>query len=365
MELEAKYSYSAILALIPISLFVYMILRYRFSNLNRKTINNYFLIWICITIYSTWGFAEPDTYHYHQLYDEMVRYKQSLHVEPFYYWLVTILPNNFYLWRFVIWGTAAALIIYVAKRNYISSSALGLLIPVMFLHKFVVTRGALGLAFLMLVIYLYYSYRKKALAYSILFLGIFLSTYLHKSIPIFVLFALVALIIPFNKKLYWLSLIFFPIFYVLLFIISDYILGLNIFSEETVNFTTNYLEHESMTKNMLGYIMDMITYSPYIFVLFFVLPKFYFHNKLHDTPYGEFLFKYSYILFYVAFLFYNQPTSIWVFSRTIHAGMFALVFLFAMYYQRVHGKREKKLYYMFLLPTLLTYISLLMNWSKL
>ena len=323
--------YNGQLAIFNLILWLFFIIYYR-REIYRQTRceNNYAFVCILVILFSTFGFSEADTYHYQGLYDEMIKFGESAHVEPFYYWLAQFLPHNYYIWRFIIWGIAAILMIATFKRLNINSSSVGIVFPLILLQQFTLTRGCLGIAlFIFSLSFLFKPSKHKIISCIFAVLGCAISLFLHRSLPLFMFMALLALI-PFNKTLILFSILLYPIIRVTIMSYVFNILDYGIFSEEVTDFAQHYLQGEQSTTNINGIIRRYFAYIPR-FLLFFVLIKEYIFQKDKIDKFVKFLLQYSYILFYVALLFLGQATSNFIASRTIHMMCFPLSIVLAYY----------------------------------
>lgn len=324
-----EYTYSGKLAILNLILWLIFVIIYRaefFRHTNRSM--NYAFIGIIVTIFATFGFSEADTYHYHRIYDEMLKFSEAIHVEDFYYWLIKVLPHNYYIWRLVVWGSATILMIATFKRYNLSPSAVGLVFPLLLLLQFTITRGCLGIAlFMYSSSFILKPAKFKFCSYAFGIIGCMLSFFLHRSIPLFVIMFILAFV-PLNKTLIILSVILYP---VLRSVVMPYVfnfIGAGFLSAETADFAQNYLEADKYVANFNGILRLCLEYLPR-FLLFFFLIKEYIFNKNYIAKPIKYLFQYSYILFYVAMLFFGQSTSSFVASRTIHMMCFPLTIVVA------------------------------------
>ena len=364
MDFVKTYTYEVSLAIIPLSIYFFMLLKYTPMNLLYMHNSNvsYRIILLCMVLYTTFGFAEPDTYHYHDIYDFMLKNNRKVHVEDVYFWLLTVLPHNYYLWRFIIWGTASYIFVFLAKHSSLHPYALGSLLPVLFLHQLVVTRGALGISLLLLSFYIFFREYSKYKSIFALSFGILLSLAFHNSILTFAFIALLALFIPFNQNVYRLSILLFPFLYLFIHQLVQSILSYGFLSSDSVNFASDYINSAMLTKNINGYIADFFLLSPIIIIVFYELPRFIFNFREYIPSFLFFLFKYSYILFYLGFLFYNQPTSMWISVRTMHAGYFPLVLFLAYFYQESYSRKLQVFYYYLVACSIIIYFLRLKSW---
>ena len=181
-----------------INLFLWLILVYVYRSEYFRTTNRpgkYELIGFIAILFSTFAFSEADTYHYEYIYDKMVLYNVRIHIEEFYFWLVQVLPQNYYIWRLAIWGSAALIYIKVCKVNKLDSRIVGLIFPLILIQQFAVTRGCLGITLFLLgaSVFIKREKQNKALYIWSVF-AIVASLFLHKSLPLFIAIAALAFI---------------------------------------------------------------------------------------------------------------------------------------------------------------------------
>lgn len=327
-----------------INLFLWFILVYVYRSEYFRTNNRpekYGLIGFIAILFSTFAFSEADTYHYEYIYDKMVLYNVRVHIEEFYFWLVQVLPKNYYIWRLAIWGSAALIYIKVCKVNNLDSRIVGLIFPLILIQQFAVTRGCLGITLLLLGASVFIKSKKQNKAlYLWSVLAIVASLFLHKSLPLFIAIAALAFI-PLNKKTFIILLILFPVLrgFVLPFVF-DFI-GSGFFDKETASFATAYLESEKSEMNFNGMLRMILEYAPR-FIIFYVLIKCFIFRKVLIPRNIRFFFNYSFVLFYIALLFLGQETSSFVTNRTIHMMCFTLLIPTVYYLQNTNRSRTVK-----------------------
>ena len=326
-----EYVYSGKLSIINLLIWLLSIIAYAInSNNNSRHTSNYIFICLMVILFATFGFSEADTYHYHGYYDQMILYNSPIHVESFYFWLIKHLPHNYYLWRFVVWGAAALLMIGTFKRLNLNAEAVYLSFPILLLQQFTITRGCLGIAlFLYSLTFLLKPASNKFLSLILGLCGCLLSLFLHRSLPLFIAISFLA-IIPLNKTLIIISLIFFPILREGLIPYVFNIIGTGLFTSETEIFAQNYLEADKFVTNTNGILRICLDYLPRFLIFIFFIKEFDFTNKTIPKPI-RFLFQYSYVLFYIALLFLGQSTSSFISSRTIHMMCFPLTIVLSYY----------------------------------
>lgn len=337
-----EYRYSGELSVLNLVIWLLIIIIYNsvyFKCKNKKT--NYFILFLLVSLFCTFAFSEADTYHYHAIYDRMLLFNECIHVEPFYYWLIQILPHNYYIWRFVVWSMALLLILGCCRRYYLEPYTVSYVFPLILLQQFAVTRGVLGITlFLYALSFIFNPIRNRYISYLIAIIGCMVSMVLHRSLPLFAAILLLSFF-PFNKRTVSALIILFPIlrFFALPFVFE--VLGANIFSEQTIEFTTNYLESEQSKANANGIIRLIIDYIPRFLIFYVLIEEYVYKNATMSKP-MKIMFRYSFILFYIALLFLGQETSSFVTNRTLHMMCFPLLLVLSYYLYQVERTRLSK-----------------------
>lgn len=305
--------------------------------------NNYTFVCLCILLYSVLGFLEWDTYHYHRIYEEMARGYFSVHVEEIYFRLIKALPHSYLLWRLCIWGPATILMIWSAKKLKLNSNVFCFIAAALFITRLAVSRSGLGIALLIFCSILLIQSLEKRQIITILIAvtGILLSIHLHSSMLIFVGCMIIAYILPFNKKIILLSLILFPLLYVSLMQLIGPIMSLLSLNEEQSSFISQYVDSEKLVSNVLGWIPIIIEKTSFI-LLMFLLTKKMVYDKIPQTSAHRLMFKFSYIMVYLSFLFFEQGTSSWISDRTLHAASFGLLLCSSYLFNNCKNRRRTR-----------------------
>lgn len=360
---EYIYNYDGHLAIINFVIWLFLIISYRseFNRFSGRKCTYTFFYMLCALTF-TYAFSEADTYHYEVLYEEMSCFHERIHVEEFYYWLIQILPQGYFLWRFAIWGTALWLLIRTFKRYELDVRTVCFVFPMILLNQFAITRGCLGISLMMLSLsYLLKPGKSRVWSYIFGIAGIIMSAFLHDSLPLFIFILLLSLF-PFRKSTYLLSIPAFPLLYTIAIPAVSYVLSGNLFSEETVDFTTGYFEKENTGINAFGLLRQIVDYIPK-FLAFLILIKTFCFSKEQVPGYIRILLQYSYLLFYVALLFLGQGLVGFISSRTIHIMCFPLTIVVAYYLtDRKRPLLMKIAMAFFLLSTLYTYSYTIYKW---
>ena len=326
--------YNGQLALI--NLFLWFVLWYKYRSVIfkqpiKKISFNYTYAFIIASLYCVFAFAEADTYH----------------LEPFYNWSIQVLPHNYYFWRFAIWGTSIFILLYrLAYKLRLNNNVLCLTLPICLLPYLSQTRGTLGFVLLLLSMALLIerNYYNKILGVCF-FIA---SLCLHKSIPVFALIIPVAYFLPFKKRTILLSLIVFPILYQSVSYISSEILSLSFLNETTTEMGNAYLERDNVDFTTVGVLFNVIQWVT-IGLILFITSKYFINSQENIDNRVLFIHKYVYLMFYTAFLFYDQPMSGFLYSRTLHFAYFPLFISFTYYLQHTQRKKIDSISIIFLL----------------
>lgn len=325
MELYSHYSGK--LGLICFAIWVAMLIRGR-NVISGTTVQskNYRFVFVCMLLYSVLGFLEWDTYHYYSAYNLIRGGEYNVNMERVYIWLIEIMPNSYILFRFIVWGLASLLMVLSFKRLKLNAATLAMTVPIMFLSELTNTRGSLGLALMVFcsIVFIQSLEQKKIFLVILAVLGIIASNSLHRSMFIFITITIIAYLIPFNKRLFIISLIAFPFLYS---IASGQFFNSSVFqyfSEGQMFLFSNYQSQEHLDSNLNGLINVIFSKLVLLALLFFVVRKFLYQN-IQTTKSEFFLFKFAYIMVYISFLFFRTDVSNWLSTRTLHAGTFALI----------------------------------------
>ena len=326
-----EYQYNSTLVFINLFLWLFLIMVYRkdFWAYRIKRNQNYWLLYCCVSLFTTFAFSEPDTYHYHEIYDRMLKINSSIHVEDFYYILLKFLPENYYLWRFFIWGIATLILIIAFNRFHLNPGVVSFLLPVILLQQLSITRGCLGISiFLLSISFLLKPIKgRRIISVLISIIGCIVSLYFHRSMPIFI-FLFFFSYIPLNRFSILTLIILFPFIRLLLVPQMVQLLNLGIFNEDTIMFSMKYIQGEQSIANVMGLARQAFEYLPRFLIIYFIV-KYIIFNKDGKPSYIIQLAQYTFLLFYISLLLYGQEVSSFMASRTIHMMCFPLLIVSA------------------------------------
>jgi len=266
-----------------------------------------------------------------------------LHMEPFYYWLISVIPNNYLLWRTAIWLPAAIIIAITYKMMSVSSSNLTTFFFIFALTQtFYYLRNILGFSILCLAIVYLCSHKKdKAkIFYWIIFFGFaFISWLLHKSMPVYISLALVALLLPFNKNYIRIAILIIPI---LSFFVTD--VASEMIGFENIWYVGNgqeYLDAENTFKmNWKGIVSAAIQNAPVAYFYYIAFSKPLPQTNSNFIYYKVFLL-FSFFILLLSITFIGIGAEV-LRLRFYYTSMFPFAFAVSLYFKEYLNSKQCK-----------------------
>lgn len=345
--MQSVYSWQLLL----INIFVYLISVFvakpqiTFSNPQHNNVNKgviaFFFLLIINSVFAFWA---ADTYHSAEdfIISKLYSNYKILRYESIYNWIAGVSGNNYFLWRIYIWVPACLFMYYTAKRLDLLNR--NFLVAMLLFGSFLsYTRGMLGHAMLIFSVVLLGDKKSNTFT-KIVGLSIFcISYFFHKSMFINIIFAILALI-PFEKKGIIVSLILFPFLSTIATYLVDAIASgqIDLTLGEHVggvgDKTHRYVTQKKMTLTIYGVIGKLIEVIPQYLALFYLYKKVIVQKLFEEETIYKYLFKLTYVAFYVASLFYFVETSSWIYERFKYMGFFPMIFVLGHVWSK-----EKKL----------------------
>lgn len=168
--------------------------------------NGYLILWAVLTIFSVFYQPESgDSASTIDLYNNYIHGNVEYHLEPFYFRLMDILPESYYLWRFVIWGSASLFTILALKKlNVNVNFATIVFITTCLIPFYYYVRNILGLsmlAYALSILLTHESIRAIKMKELLICLCLLAGAYFtHSSMPLYFAITIVAYFIPANRK---------------------------------------------------------------------------------------------------------------------------------------------------------------------
>ena len=364
MDLFSKVTIVNNVCIVALLVFVFINRKHIFKN-NASGGTNYFQLWLLATLFSMFYMpVDGDVYNGYVSYNDYVISGVRYHMEDIYFWLMDHLPHNFYIYRFVIWGTASLFMVLTFKRlDCQSPFAMLVFISSCLIVCYYYLRNVLGFSILYYVVACICTYNKTTTArlmvdfvkYGLLLVATY---FLHRSMPLYYAFVLLALFIPSNRYLIVLIVLLLTAIKFLLPSFVSQIMSSPILSQETVDLGAGYLEHsEGFAFNLMGRLMRFFWLLPYIFIMthaaLFIQGKSK-ADKRMNKPVETFLLI-SLFLFSSSFLF-ADTYSYSLHLRLLHTSFMPMMFFITKY---LEDKRDKTVGHVFSF-LLLTYYGMML-----
>lgn len=335
----------------------------------KKKITFFFHLLIINSVFAFWAY---DTYNSWEEFIEVnLRGGEIFGYEGVYNWLAAACENNYFLWRAFIWIPACLFMYYTGKRLDLLSRNF-LVAMALFASFQAFTRGMLGHTMMLFGVVLFFCNKNNKFIKLIGLLLVCVSYFFHKSMYVNIIFAILALF-PFKKKSIIISLIVFPF----LTGIATYLIDGIASGVIDINFgegvggvgdkSANYAAAEKMSINVYGVIGQIIRFLPEYLTLCYltnrVVFKGYFVGIKNEKVF-VYLFRLTYVIIYIASLFYFVETSSWIYERFKYMGFFPLPFVLAKVWSlEPHSNRWIKCIILLQIFSLLfTYVFRIYNW---
>lgn len=284
----------------------------------------FFIMYAILNVFSLW---EYDTYHTWNHFVEN-GFDNLFGYENVYQRIALITGDHYFIWRCFIWIPACYFI-------YKSADILGLvnsklLLSIVLFGSFVgYTRGMIGFTMLVLGSILFVS-PNKSINKLIGLIIIVISYYFHKSMFIMILFSVLAYI-PLQKRHIKFLLLIFPILTLLMPQITPMLSSLELsegVGEVGVGIVESTLESEKLQRNTNGKIIKLIELIPQYITLYYLGMQVFKYKVFEQCKYRkvfEYLFRFTFIGFYIASLFFFTDHTSWLFERFKHMAFFPMI----------------------------------------
>lgn len=261
------------------------------------------------------------------------------HFEQFYIDLWNF-NKDILFWRIVVFGSSVLLLISTIKNLNVNIKFACFIFVITKMFYFGQMRNMFGFMvefFCIAILFNNESNRPLLVRISIAVIGIWLSTFLHRSMWMYCILLIPAYFLPLNKKCLYATFIAFPILYASIFSMSYWFLGA--FGDSEIQSHALYYTDTVRESTLMKTLIDILMQTCYIFLLSRILIS-YNKGNLIFPPVMLFLTRYAYLLMYIGLLFYGQGTGGWLYERFIQAGEISLMFVmmwFFYLYPRTKG----------------------------
>ena len=194
-------------------------------------------MWLLFNIFSFWG---NDWFHTYLGYEDMM--KGTTSAEDIYIWIASNLaPDNYYLYRIIVWGSAQLLLWDTFKRLSVSSHLILALFISVWMIWFSFGRFSLAMALVFWGLTIYHNSSRLSILPKIV--GVFAivgSFYFHKSAIFLILVSLLTMLTSkMNRMTFIIFIIAFPI--LIHFITAGFIDTLLLYTTDKIEDLDNYI----------------------------------------------------------------------------------------------------------------------------
>ena len=296
------------------------VIYYDITSKNNKTLTTmfYMLLLMCI-IYNNNG----DYYSYRNwfLHSYGETAKTDEWIEPIYYWIRTVIPSSYLIFRATIWGCGIFVYKKICERIGVNLLLAYILFGVFYIFSYSYARASLGIVITSFAFILLIKNETKSKAIYIKALLFFvLATFLHKSCLSLIFILLISLLLKFNKTtLLILAVLFVPLSTVLnakLGMLGIYI-GLSEMQSE------NYLSADA---DILDRSSEIILYIPVLILLAVSVIKLY-NNRSKIPKEFQRMAMATISIIYVASLLTTLSIT---FAQTISIRYYLMAFVFGL-----------------------------------
>lgn len=264
------------------------------------------------------------------------------HLEDFYL-LLWAKSQDYLLWRTLIWGSSTILLILSIKRLKLNPYFSSFIFIITEFYYFGTTRNMLGymvMLYSVFVIFCPFSNKHKIFSWAIGALGIYCSFFLHRSMYLYLLFLIPALI-PFGKRFMKVSLLCFPILYGMVFVMARYFL-IYFSTGEDLQISAEGYVNDILNTTFMQSLNSLIRYASYLYLLYIVVRESSKKTIIMPSVF-KYLTRYSFLLIYLGSLFLGQVTGGWLFIRFTGAGELAFMFVMMYFFYRYPRTKGVKL----------------------
>lgn len=299
----AQLLFSTIIWLL--SYFYYKKDMYHLSSSKR----GYLFFAIIITLFSVYGFAAADFWHYYEIYDEVALGRSPYSLEDIYSFFIMNTSKDYYLWRLIVWGLSTYMLVLFMRRIKAPFKFSAFIFVVILMAYYCAPRNTLAF----FVMYYFYSFilfplKNRVASYVIGLCGMFASIFFHNSMPLYIALSLLSLV-PIKKSIYVTLLYLFPLFYLSFNYLSSNVLDLSFGGVAFQGLGNSYLDAEQGVHfTVLGYIEMALNRLPALILLYILI-------KTNNNKVVRAFVANTFFLMYISFLFLNQPVSAFLTTR--------------------------------------------------
>lgn len=296
---------------------------------------------VLLCLFSFWG---SDYFHYLEAFQSYKHARDIYHIEEAYMPIFAFSPS-YSLFRFIIWGTAFALLYYSREVLNIEKSVFLFAFVYLYLFRFSYARVSLSIAMIMFGYALIISKTKLRLWVVLLGLAImFLSIRFHKSAILAIVGVAIGIVLT-KKQYINLILLFLPL---AIFFVNDYLYGFIIDKsliedELTLNAFNLYTQNVGSSTGRIG-LGEIVFYTletTAVYYMLYILYKFIYVKKIKTSRTIRLLFSATLGMVFLATSFaFTTPI---IYKRILIMSMAPMVFSLSSIYDKIKNMTATKI----------------------
>lgn len=308
---------------------------------------------VLVILFAVFGYITGDYFNYITIYESSSHYNAVFHVERIYAFLMEVSNGSYTLWRFLIWFPAILLYGWIIKRLKLDVNVALLFFAILPMFYFCSHRQYLGMAIMYSGLVLFYTSNKHSYVSKLLAVLVFvLSAFFHRSMPLYMLLTLIALL-PFNKVSYVLMAVLFPLIYNYLDLILEFITSIG--GSSTIDlFSKNYIESDFRVDiTIWGIVGNLVNQLPTYLLLIYAIYQTTFKKGNRVSPVAKIFLQIAVLEVYLSLLFTGQDVSAFLAPRFREYSLLPLSIFYGIYFTSRPIKRYVRIFiYMMLFADL-------------
>ena len=332
-----------------IVLFITLLVNYKHMYYNHAKGGTGYIYLFCVMVFYSLFYVKGDV---GDIYTSMFNYynylsgtdAEQLHFEPIYFRIMDLVSFGYVYWRFVVWGSAAAIMLFVIKKmgcdiHLATIFMCYFCLPLAFYYQ----RVSLGFALLLLGLYYFLKWKENSNKIAlVLAVSLFLlCTLFHRSMFLYLIVLFISVYIPISKKNWFLFLILIPFLVSSLNSLVTFLVGQ---SEELYELSEFYVDasKQHAKKNFGGIVVEILEWGPYICMMFYALYNYIKRPNLFTlTQRTLLLFG---VMLYTTSVILSGRTSDAFLGKMQVQSLFPMTLFFTLFFKDRRHKTESRIF---------------------
>ena len=322
--------------IVTFGLFIVVFFKRYVSNASfpRTKLNHWLAVFALLLIIT--ACIDTDWFHYREIvygYDFSIG--ASNYGEPIYRYIIDWVGQNYFLFRFIVWGFAFLLTCIAFRRFEVNINLAIFFLIAVFLVKFNYARATLGMASFYVGLSYLIKPRKGRLVLSLICVGLFFwgAYEFHHSMLILVLLAPLVVFLPMDKPFFLIIVLLVLPF--VASILNDSFLLVDQLDNEYISYKFNRnLEREGVRANLYGIIQSTINYCvfaiPIVIDSSIIIKN---HRSISSPMIKLYRYTISVVFLAISFLFMGLESRLFVY-RILFMSIIPLTILTVYLYEK-------------------------------